>query len=328
MARLNLPACAKPVYPKQSLREEQQGTVTLAFLIGTDGAVKDSKIVTSSGFPLLDQAAQDGIGRCKFLPTRINGKAEEAWMKMQYVWTLGDPTPAQAAATLAHARLNAERGKPESQYQLGTILMNTSNPAHNQAEAMDWLRKAADQGYARAQLMLGAIMQAGRAGKPDAEQAMAWYRKAAEQGMPEAQHALALALLVGDRPEDTSTAVDWLHRAATQGYARSQAVYGALLTDQSAPESVAQGIDLLRKAAAQGDAYGQLELARNYGAGRGMERNDAEAAVWYERAALGGNKQAQRTLAELYQRGQGVAADAAKAARWQKAADAPPARPR
>lgn len=115
----------------------------------------------------------------------------------------------------------------------------------------------------------------------------------------------------------------WLHRAATQGYTRSQAVYGALLMDQSAPDSIAQGLDLVRNAAAQGDPYGQLELARSYGAGRGMARNDAEPRVWYEKSALGGNKQAQQMLAGIDERGDGVAADPLKAARWRAIADTP-----
>ena len=80
--------CAKPEFPKASLRNEETGTVTLSFLIGTDGRVADSKIVKSSGFSALDKAAKEGIGKCKFKPTMVDGKPEQAWMQMQYVWTL------------------------------------------------------------------------------------------------------------------------------------------------------------------------------------------------------------------------------------------------
>ncbi|ATQ75581.1 ABC transporter substrate-binding protein [Massilia violaceinigra] len=80
--------CAKPEFPKASLRNEETGTVTLSFLIGVDGRVADSKIVKSSGFRDLDKAAQAGISKCKFKPTMVDGKPEQAWMQMQYVWTL------------------------------------------------------------------------------------------------------------------------------------------------------------------------------------------------------------------------------------------------
>ena len=53
--------CAKPEWPKASLRNEETGTVTLSFLIGVDGRVADSKIVKSSGFRDLDKAAVAGI---------------------------------------------------------------------------------------------------------------------------------------------------------------------------------------------------------------------------------------------------------------------------
>lgn len=80
--------CAKPEWPKASLRNEETGTVTLSFLIGTDGRVADSKIVKSSGFRDLDKAAVVGISKCRFKPGMNDGKPEQAWMQMQYVWTL------------------------------------------------------------------------------------------------------------------------------------------------------------------------------------------------------------------------------------------------
>lgn len=80
--------CAKPEWPKASLRNEETGTVTLSFLIGADGRVADSKIVKSSGFRDLDRAAVNGIARCRFKPAMVDGKPEQTWQQMQYVWTL------------------------------------------------------------------------------------------------------------------------------------------------------------------------------------------------------------------------------------------------
>jgi D-alanyl-D-alanine endopeptidase (penicillin-binding protein 7) len=84
----NFATCAKPVYPRESLRWEQTGTVTLAFKIGEDGKVEDSNVKKSSGFPLLDEAAREGISKCQFRPSTQGGKPRAAWMQMQYVWTL------------------------------------------------------------------------------------------------------------------------------------------------------------------------------------------------------------------------------------------------
>ncbi|PWF54696.1 energy transducer TonB [Massilia glaciei] len=79
------PHCAKPLMPAQAMRDSQQGTVRLAYLLGTDGAVKQVKVDESSGFPLLDAAAMEGLGRCTFNPVSRDGKPAEAWYKMQYV---------------------------------------------------------------------------------------------------------------------------------------------------------------------------------------------------------------------------------------------------
>ena len=81
-------SCAKPVWPAESLKNENQGTVTLSFLVGVDGKVKDSAIKKSSGFAPLDEAARSGIAKCSFKPATVAGQPVEDWMMMQYRWTL------------------------------------------------------------------------------------------------------------------------------------------------------------------------------------------------------------------------------------------------
>jgi protein TonB len=80
--------CAKPEYPKASLRNEETGISTISFLIGVDGHVMDSKLTKSSGFRDLDKAAQLALGKCRFKPATVDGKPEQAWVPVQYVWTL------------------------------------------------------------------------------------------------------------------------------------------------------------------------------------------------------------------------------------------------
>jgi protein TonB len=80
--------CARPEYPKSSLRNEETGTTTLQFLIGVNGNVMDSKLQKSSGFRDLDRAAQTALSKCRFKPGTENGQPKEAWTAVQYVWTL------------------------------------------------------------------------------------------------------------------------------------------------------------------------------------------------------------------------------------------------
>ena len=60
----------------------------ISFLIGVDGRMVDSKIAKTSGFRDLDRAAQSAIGKCRFKPAMNNGQPEQAWVSVEYVWSL------------------------------------------------------------------------------------------------------------------------------------------------------------------------------------------------------------------------------------------------
>jgi protein TonB len=78
----------KAEYPKASLMNEEQGNVTLAFLVSADGSVLDSKIEKTSGFKGLDKAAVKGLSACKFKPGTKDGAPAQTWAKVDYVWKL------------------------------------------------------------------------------------------------------------------------------------------------------------------------------------------------------------------------------------------------
>jgi TPR repeat protein len=79
---------------------------------------------------------------------------------------------------------------------------------------------------------------------------------------------------------------------------------------------------LLGTASEEGDAQAQAWLGYIYASGKGLPRNDAEAAKWYRKAAEQGNAYAQYTLGLFYDTGEGIPQDFAEAARWfRKAAE-------
>jgi D-alanyl-D-alanine endopeptidase (penicillin-binding protein 7) len=80
-------SCKRPEYPAADLAAKHEGTVTLQFLIGTDGKVKESKIQKSSGHRELDRSAHEALQKCSFRPALAKGKPVEAWTAVQYVWT-------------------------------------------------------------------------------------------------------------------------------------------------------------------------------------------------------------------------------------------------
>ena len=78
----------KAEYPKASLMNEEQGAVSLAFLVAADGSVVDSKIEKASGYKGLDKAADKGLSACKFKPGTKDGAPAQTWAKVDYIWKL------------------------------------------------------------------------------------------------------------------------------------------------------------------------------------------------------------------------------------------------
>jgi protein TonB len=78
----------KPEYPKASLMNEEEGAVSLSFLVSADGHVVESKIDKTSGFKNLDKAAVKSLSACKFKPGTKDGAPAQTWTKVDYVWKL------------------------------------------------------------------------------------------------------------------------------------------------------------------------------------------------------------------------------------------------
>jgi protein TonB len=82
------PSKCKAEYPKASLMNEEQGTVTMSFLVNPDGSVAESKLDKTSGFKNLDKAALKSISACKFKPGTKDGAPAQTWAKVDYAWKL------------------------------------------------------------------------------------------------------------------------------------------------------------------------------------------------------------------------------------------------
>jgi protein TonB len=89
-AVIDAASCAKPAYPAAALRNGDEGTVTLAFLVGKDGRVASAKVERTSGNRDLDRAALQGLSMCAFKPGTVDGVAQETWARMQYAWRLDE----------------------------------------------------------------------------------------------------------------------------------------------------------------------------------------------------------------------------------------------
>lgn len=81
-------SCQLPEYPAASRRLDEQGTVTIGFLIDAKGAAVASRIEASSGFQRLDEAARAALSHCRFKPGTVDGMPEQSWAHLKYIWRL------------------------------------------------------------------------------------------------------------------------------------------------------------------------------------------------------------------------------------------------
>lgn len=66
----------KPAYPPMSKRLGEQGRVVVRVLIGVDGTARDAKVVQSSGYDRLDQAALETVLKWRYVPGKRGGVPE------------------------------------------------------------------------------------------------------------------------------------------------------------------------------------------------------------------------------------------------------------
>lgn len=311
--------CDKPEWPKTALRYGQQGAVSLSFLIGVDGKAVKSKIDHSSGFPLLDYAALATMSACRFEPAIKEGRPQQAWMKMQYVWMF-DNGSSRESVDWPQMEEKAALGDTAAEYRLALHLQDGRNAKRNPEEAIRLLRSASAKSHVPSQLALAHLLSTYAERDKHRDEVMDLYDKAAALGSARAKYMLA-AMLV-ERPNDVNALSDAeaaFRSAALQKYPSALAPLGVLLVQTADADKQAEGVAILRRAADQFDPIAQGELGTLFEKGLGVPQDYDKAASLYVKAIRGGYVKVQPALARLYDAGLGVSKDPEKAAKLRQA---------
>ncbi len=81
-----------PRYPAQARSLGQEGTVKIRINIDPQGQVKTNEILTSSGYPLLDEAAcQTILKKWRFTPAMKNGQPTQGQLTISITFELNQP---------------------------------------------------------------------------------------------------------------------------------------------------------------------------------------------------------------------------------------------
>ena len=72
----------RPRYPKRAKRRGYEGTVVLEVLVDRSGRVKELRILTSSGHPVLDSAALKSVNGWLFEPGMVGDEKVDMWVRV------------------------------------------------------------------------------------------------------------------------------------------------------------------------------------------------------------------------------------------------------
>jgi len=148
------------------------------------------------------------------------------------------------------ARINAQRGDPKAQGELGLLYEKGLGTMQDGKKAAYWLSEAAQKGDADSQNNLGYLYFNGHGVAEDYAQALKWFQKAADQGLASAQSNLGL-------------------------------IYGAGL---GLPKDYPKALECFKKAAAQDDLDAQVNLGMMYSLGEGTAQDYKTSYFWFYRA--------------------------------------------
>jgi len=139
----------------------------------------------------------------------------------------------------------------------------------------------------------------------------------AKSGDAQGQFDLAMAYREGeDIQKDLQASFKWLKEAAKGGHVEAQyELAGAYVVEAEGQRVMAMfqtpnaikdfardygfAVHWFHEAAQKGHVGAQLELAKLYFAGWGIQQNDAKAKEWAEKAKANGNKDADKLLADI-----------------------------
>jgi S1-C subfamily serine protease len=125
---------------------------------------------------------------------------------------------------------------------------------------------------------LEALAQEGATAQSD----LSRVRTDAERGIAEAQNNLGCYYAFGRQGVITNEAlaVKWWRKSASQNYVMAQNNLASYLAARGGEDDVTEAVKWWQKSAEQGDQYAQTELGLRYLQGRGVAKDNVQAAKW------------------------------------------------
>lgn len=227
----------------------------------------------------------------------------------------GNPHAGRPDDPLRKLKADAEKGDPESLYQLGVIYWTGRQQIRSYARALQYFTRAAAAGHRKSELMLALADWQGKGVIPNQGKAFKKFEKLYKSGFLPAGIPLGIMCYEG-----TGTAKNYVtaekYLLAGLPYKKDvpvgfdpEAVLGRIYYYGGYGVKADPGKAVRYLKAAGGDAGLMFLLGNIYRGGKGVPENNAEAAVCFKAAAEKGNRRAGLELGRMYLFGQGVKKD-------------------
>lgn len=209
----------------------------------------------------------------------------------------------------------AQLGDATAEGAIGFLYFIGGGIAMDWNEAAKWYRIAAEHGDAVSAQRLGIHCSSdGSVAAPDSDEAIKWFRQAAEQGDGLSAWMLTSHYKLNDT-KDLDEAIKWCRKSVDSGMAEESDLE-ALVKSKAMEDEAKRNFQLNKNAAEQGDVKAKFWLGLSYSSGDGVNKDEAEAARWFQKAAEKGDASAQIMLGWSYSDGNGVPKDLVMAYMW------------
>mgnify|MGYP000023524932 CR=1 FL=1 len=205
--------------------------------------------------------------------------------------------------------VEAEKGNPDAQYQLGLALLLGEGLPKDTPLAFRWVSRAAQHNQVRAQSLLGSLYLHGEGVQASPIDAAYWYKKAAKSGDEDAQYALALMLRRGEGiPMNKAKAHDSLVALANNDYPAAQAMLGEWLLGHAKkdPLKMQEAVTWLKRSEGHGNEYAKYLLILAHIQYSPHEPLSESQIQWLTHLANEGNADKLYLLGMIYRYGVGV----------------------
>lgn len=224
---------------------------------------------------------------------------------------------------VARGHFESEPKDPEGLFQLGLMAFNGLGEAKNETRASELFKRASELGHVRAKIQYAYALGNGRGVEKSGLKAIDALKELAQDGNAEAMSTLGRVYKFGwwDQPVNAKDGIAWFEKAAAAGdnMARLNLGYSYMLGD-GVEKNEKEGVRWFKLGAENDYPAATLEYARALSAGSGgLEKNETEAFAMIRKVAESGNRIGQHDMASALMYGRGVARDDRQAARWMDA---------